>query len=241
MPTIHHTKDYDLFQLDNNREIYPKHVQTIASDPLFPDSFKYHPIVVNENYWVVDGQHRMLAGKKLSIPIWFVIQKDADEKHIKACNINQKSWNYQDYINFYAKQNVATYVIIKNLSNTHSIPLHLVTLICQYFGTSGRRFDFNRQLKNGTLVLKNLDKTNLFIDLYDNLLKTMTKEKGCVSVKYLLSRYYCAALIFLYKKDDPKLKIILRKIPEFWKKLISVDSQEQALEVLDLIKSSKRK
>lgn len=236
MATCYNTKNYDLFKFKNNRPIYPNHVDAIAADKDFPNSFEYHPAVVNKDFLIIDGQHRILAAQKMKIPAWYVIQKDADETNIMSCNINQKQWTYSDYIEFYCKKGNKTYIFLKELSETHKLSVHMVIRICQHFGNNFLRADFNKQFKNGTLVFKNLDMIRDFITMYAGLIKKMTKEKGCESVKFLRTRTYCTALMNLFKSKSSKLPTILRKIPDFWKKMVAVNQVEQAFEVLEKIR-----
>lgn len=244
MAISNHTKNYDLFKFKNNRQIYLNHVNSIASNKDFASSFEFHPAVVNQDFMVIDGQHRILAAKKLNIPVWYVIQKDADEKDIMNCNINQKSWSYHDYVEFFSKKNdvtFASYSLIKELTESYGLPLHNVIRICQAFSGNYRGPEFGKNFKSGLLKLKNIDKIKEFTLLYHNLIKKMTLEKGVVSVKYLHHKCYCNAFTVLFKTNPVKLDTVLRKLPEYWKKMISVDTQEQALEVLESIRFSRVK
>lgn len=242
MATCYHTKKYDLFKFENNRDIYLNHVDAIAANKDFVNSFEYHPAVVNKDFVVIDGQHRILAAKKLNIPAWYVIQSDANENHIMSCNINQKAWSFHDYLEHNCKKNInPTYSFIKELCESHKLPLHTIIRICQFFGNSSARAEFNKTFKNGTITFKNIEKIKGFIALYDGLIKKMTKEKSFASVKYLVNRCYCAALMTLYKTNSPKLEVILRKLPDFWMRMVSVNNQEQAIAVLESIRLAKNK
>lgn len=239
MPTIHHTKNYDLFQPSKNRPVCQSHVNAIVSSGSFSDSFKYHPIIVNKDYHIIDGQHRILAAKKLGIHVWYIMQENACEENIKDCNVNQKNWTHQDYIDFYAQRNFEPYKEFLSLFKSHDLPFHLISVICQSFGTSGKRFEYSKQIKSGKLILKNVERIRDFTNLYNELIKKMKKDKGCHSIKYLLNRFYCYALVSLYKNDSQKLETILKKIPEYWKKLAVVGSTEQACEILETIRVSR--
>ena len=66
------TMNYEIFSsLDGNRIVNPLHVKKIA------DSMKikvlFIPIIVNEEFQVIDGQHRLEARKQLGLEVPYII------------------------------------------------------------------------------------------------------------------------------------------------------------------------
>lgn len=239
MSKLYYTKDYSIFQFDFNRNISQFHVDLIASSPDLEESLRFHPCVVNENNLIIDGQHRIKAAEKMGVGVYYFIKHGATVDDIKECNIKQRSWTPKDFIDFYAKQEKKTYLIIKDLVEKNGLPLFLVTKICQIFGSSGRRFDFSKQIKNGELTLKNVDKVYEFTEIYSNLIKHMTREKGCHSVKYLLNDKMCSGYIHFFKNETKKFDTIVKKTPDQYKKLCRVHNQQEAVDVLEKIRTAK--
>ena len=72
--TVYETKDYKTFSfLSNNRNISNHHVNRIINS--MKKKRLISPILVNENFQIIDGQHRFLAQKQLKFSIPFVVQE----------------------------------------------------------------------------------------------------------------------------------------------------------------------
>lgn len=105
------TSDYKLFkQMPGNRVINHENVDNIVESIKKNNKLHVHPIIVNEEMYVIDGQHRLVAAVKLNVPIYYVVSSGKDEledayEHIMSANINQKSWSIEDFLHLYAIKN----------------------------------------------------------------------------------------------------------------------------------------
>ena len=59
------------------------------------------PIIVNSNFEVLDGQHRLEACKVNQLPLYFIISDDMDLESIRAINSVVKKWTLEDYLESY--------------------------------------------------------------------------------------------------------------------------------------------
>ena len=67
---IHSTNDLSVFKiLEGNRNINLANVERLVKS-IEENGFLQMPIIVNENYEVIDGQHRLMAAKKLNSIIY---------------------------------------------------------------------------------------------------------------------------------------------------------------------------
>ena len=67
------TQNLGMFKLHNvNREVDTPRVKRIT-DSMKKDGLKLVPIIVNSNYVVVDGQHRLTAAKEAGKGIYFIV------------------------------------------------------------------------------------------------------------------------------------------------------------------------
>ena len=97
---IYESKDYDKFKmLDANRKL--GHVQKII-DSIKSVGVLWVPILVNEKFEIIDGQHRFAACKALRLPIYYIIQPGLGIKHVMCLNENAKIWALSDYAHGYA-------------------------------------------------------------------------------------------------------------------------------------------
>ena len=95
--TIQITKNYSQFnKLIGNREIHEGHVQN-----LMESMNKYYmpvPIVVNAKMEVIEGQHRIEACKRLELPVYYIIDSNANLKNVHELNKHRRSWTMFDYL-----------------------------------------------------------------------------------------------------------------------------------------------
>jgi hypothetical protein len=100
---INWTSDYSQFHfLQGNRDLNETKLNKIiksVNEGL--NFFKYCPILVNEGYYIIDGQHRFMACKKLKLPIFFVVVPNFSLRQIAEINNNQSKWKVRDYMNCY--------------------------------------------------------------------------------------------------------------------------------------------
>lgn len=73
------------------------------------------PILVNENYEIIDGQGRFEALKELDMPVEYIVQDGLGIKECVSMNINQTNWTANDYIMTYAKRGVESYLYFYKL------------------------------------------------------------------------------------------------------------------------------
>src|SRR6516164_2630090 len=92
-PNIFDTDDYSQFHfLPGNRDIHAKQlIQSIQER----DMLSTHPILVSKRdmggYYVLDGQHRLVAAKTLKKRIWYVVDNTIGEEHIPLLQ-RQRPW-----------------------------------------------------------------------------------------------------------------------------------------------------
>lgn len=97
------TQDYSLFQrIAGNRVVSNPHVnrlkQAMEEDP---SSVVYNPIVVNEDFEVIDGQHRLEAMQALGLPVHYIQVAGLDLGVVQKINSVAKQWSPMDYAKSY--------------------------------------------------------------------------------------------------------------------------------------------
>ena len=165
------TKKYHLFsQYEGNRVVNQNHVNKIKESLQEHGYLEAYPIIVNENLQIIDGQHRFEACKQLGLPIYFVVQKNANEDLLIDLNILQKKWTTKDYVVYYAlqKQNQNYVRLLKVMEDTH---LDVVSVLELALGreVGGAYLD---KVKRGELVLDNIQCQNVKITC-DNIFTLM--------------------------------------------------------------------
>lgn len=113
--SVFETSDYDKFKfMLGNRNINLSSVKKIE-ESISQNGFKMCPILVNEKFEIVDGQHRFNALKDLGLPIYYVIENGLNIEDCKNLNINAKNWTLDDYVESYASLGYEEYIKLLNL------------------------------------------------------------------------------------------------------------------------------
>lgn len=116
------SSDYDSFRMIvSNRQINRGHVELIKK--AFEENGNFtskNPILVNEHYEIIDGQHRFVACKELGLPIYFTMQDGLNISDARAMNILHRSWNLVDYAQSYADAGNQNYVRFLTLVEDYS-------------------------------------------------------------------------------------------------------------------------
>lgn len=112
---IYTTTDYDLFVFpDWNRDVsnarVVKMVESISKVGWLPQ-----PVLVNENFEVIDGQSRVKALQALGKPVEFCIQKGIGRIECQMMNLFQKNWTIKNFIDSYAADGNEDYVWLREM------------------------------------------------------------------------------------------------------------------------------
>ena len=89
--------------LDDNRDTDDGDIKRLAEN--IKDHGQLQPIVLNEKWEIIEGQHRVKACQLLDIPVMYIISKRATIKHVIVMNNNQKSWRNKDYLKCFSHKN----------------------------------------------------------------------------------------------------------------------------------------
>lgn len=103
--TVHETTDYKKFKLlIDNRQTARTHINKLK-DAINknPEIMKVQPILVNEKYEIIDGQHRFVAASELGLPIHYTQVYGLDISTARDMNVMQRRWGVDDYAYSYAK------------------------------------------------------------------------------------------------------------------------------------------
>jgi len=136
MLKIHSTTNYEQFHFfKGNRlatlESVPKALLESIQQKNMLES---HPILVDRDFYVVDGQNRLRAAEKLGLPIFYVIDEKIEEQDIPLCQI-QKNWTIANYLGYYKESN-ADYEFLYDISERYHFRNHIPFLIRHSYSTS---------------------------------------------------------------------------------------------------------
>jgi hypothetical protein len=106
------TTDYARFKtLVGNRKPNDLHVKRLSNS--FQKRYLFSPILINEKWQIIDGQHRFLAAKELGLPINYIIVDGYGLNEVQILNTNSANWKKEDYLKAYCDLGVSPYLQMK--------------------------------------------------------------------------------------------------------------------------------
>ncbi len=106
---VHTTTDYFLFKsIDGNRNKNLLHINRLKKS--MAENYLFTIIVVNENYEIIDGQHRFDVIQELNLPLHYVMCEGYGLNEVHILNQNSKTWNADDYLTGYSNMGYEDYL-----------------------------------------------------------------------------------------------------------------------------------
>jgi hypothetical protein len=169
------TADLSVFKfLKNNREILPFHVQKLMALISESNDLHLHPVIVDEDMNVIDGQHRIMAAKALNLPVYYVVDYNYHPHKMISINTSQKEWTNEDYLKYYVTQGREDYIkfeeLLKETGFTITNVLRWSTTSCRMFKTGSFIFKF------GFNVINALDTVRQILEKVHKLNPEMSKK-----------------------------------------------------------------
>lgn len=224
---IYETSDYSKFKrLEGNRKVITARVKKII-DSIKQVGYVKAPIIVNEQYQIIDGQGRFEALKKLGLPVYYIVVEGIGVDECIAMNINQTNWGIIDYIESYAEMGNVSYMYLLNLIKAYGQAFQNKVIFCIATGT----FDgTSTKLKKGSLVFKAEDynQAQATLSWLTNFIPIIDRINGH-------TEYYYNALAFCYGDDEIDNERLLVKMGQMQANLIPVTTMQQAFEVIESI------
>lgn len=100
-PIIYVTKDYEKFKiLPCNRKI--THITKFSRSLERSNKLYVHPIIVNKDLYIIDGQHRWTYAKLMLLPVYYVVDEFFVIEDLIHHNNTSSNWIAHDFCEFYA-------------------------------------------------------------------------------------------------------------------------------------------
>lgn len=196
---VFETNNYNLFKFSkfNRNVIYRKDLMEEAKRGFIA------PIIVNEDFIVIDGQSRLKHAEYAKVPIKYMVVEGLTEKDIVRMNTTQLSWSIKDYIQSYANEGNTEYQKLIELLNNTNVNVGPATAIG--LGSFDTRGEITSTVKNGEFKFVNYQETLQFLDYYSDFIQETELQNYS---KLSLAVYQ----IYKIKKFDKKR--LIKKINE---------------------------
>ena len=202
---VHTTKDYSLFKtLNGNRDVNQLHLTRLKES--MNKNHLTTIIMVNENFEIIDGQHRFLISQELKLPINYIISKNYGLNEVQILNANMKNWQIQDYVNGYCDLGYKDYIIYRDFMNEYRFTNQVSLLLLSGEWVSGTSdVSISTKFKEGIFKVKDLKYAERTAD------KIMMIEPY---YKGFLRRSFIYALIGMFKNENFEFTEFLAKLKQ---------------------------
>tara|TARA_Y100001973_G_C5171976_1_gene319648 strand:- start:769 stop:1521 length:753 start_codon:yes stop_codon:yes gene_type:complete len=219
--TVYKTNDYSLFsKLDGNRNINKAHFVRLKKS--IQEQSLCVPIIVNEEYKIIDGQHRFESWKSLMLPVYYIVVEGYGLKEIQRINANSMNWKMMDYAESYCDLGNKHYCRYKEFKGKYNLgDYESISMLQGNENGSGKNFD---RFRSGLFQVKRWKKA---CDEAEKIIKIKEFYDG-----YKRRTFVFAILKFL-SKDNFDYNRMLQKIKKYPNMLKDCTNKEQYMMLLE--------
>lgn len=88
------------------------------------------PILINEKWEVLDGQHRLAAAKELEIPVFYTLKDGGNHEDVITLNQSKKNWKTEDFLRLYSDGlGLPDYCKLRDFMQLHNLKLNQALMI----------------------------------------------------------------------------------------------------------------
>lgn len=199
IPSIQKTKDFSIFKtLEGNRKVSETHVKNLMDFIKRRNLLKFNPILINDGYEVIDGQHRLEAAKELGIPIYFIQGKGLSYKDAGVLNACSDDWEFKEYLEMYIKNGHQEYIRLQKFKEEHNLNLKRF----QFLMSTEQKSIFNEKFKIGTFhIIDDLNDLSEKIRKIDSIIEYLEEIILSSNKRFIYTDNFWRALYLFLKKD----------------------------------------
>lgn len=210
--TLEKTMDYDVFVKNkSNRAIHERTVKRLMKSIQSQNLLDLHPIKVNKDFEIIDGQHRLEAARRLKIEIPYIIDERLTTTSMLNLNTSQKSWELCNYFDAYVNEGIEDYVKLREFIEENK-GLSLSNAL-QVLG-GDRSGVFFAQFKEGNYKFPDEEYKKECVQKYRYIKETQEyiKKKTSGSKIYIDKVTFLTGLIEFFNNKSFDYKVFLAKL-----------------------------
>lgn len=152
---VYKTKDYQKFsRLKYNREINENHVSNIIEKIKENNLLHKNPIIVDDNFHIIDGQHRWIAAQFLNLYIYYSFAEGMTIRDIMDGQVHPMEWTLDQIIKYYSAIGKNEYIIFKDYMEKYSEEIS-TSLAMELMSKNGNRVKLRNNFRHGTFDVEN--------------------------------------------------------------------------------------
>lgn len=192
---IYETNDYDRFLfMKGNRPVDKAHVKTIADKMNREGNLMVDfPVIVNDHFFVIDGQHRILAAKQNGMNVYYTVVEGGTIDTVISVNTDIRNWTWLNFAQSWAARGNKHYKQFMELHDEYKYNFTILMKYCLHMSNNrtASANDANyknsplRQFKEGDFEIKDLELTKRLLKQYSDLVY----EAGFNNREFALAAY----------------------------------------------------
>ena len=152
------TEYWILKDQEGNRALSKSNLKKLREKISSRNMLKYHPILVNSQMEVIDGQHRLAIAKEFGLPISIINIGDQDISETMSINTTGEKWSLKDFLESYSSRGSLPYSKIKAFIGEYDF----FSLPQAIYACKGK--NASKDFKEGNLIISPSE-FNLAVDL----------------------------------------------------------------------------
>lgn len=155
---VKETKNYKMFScIKGNRPKNQLHLKRLKKS--MEEELLVSPIIVNEHFEVIDGQHRLHISEELKLPVRYIVCEGYGLDQVHRLNQNSKNWQLIEFIKGYADMGYKDYIKFLDFLNTYGFAVtSCMDMLCGHSGYN------TNAVKEGTFTIRDYEKGCLLAD-----------------------------------------------------------------------------
>lgn len=207
---IQKTEDYSIFKKHpSNRPIDDLNLKKIVNSIKMRNMLEIRPITVNQEMYIIDGQHRLEACKILQAPVFYIVQENAKDEDMIFLNNAQKTWSISDYIDFYASKGKKSYIQMKEIAYKNDISIPEVLIFFSHMNgksyKSIKSGSYEKDISEYMIVIR--EKLSVISQIIAYLNEKLMGDK-----KFLKSVAIKRAFVYLFSIQLFQVDVFLKKL-----------------------------
>ncbi len=156
--TVYKTTEYGLFgKLVGNRDLRGYHVTNLKKS--HSEKQIEAPIIVNELYQIIEGQHRFEACKALNLPVYYIVIPGLNLEDIQRLNTDSKNWSLTERCNSFCVRGFREYLKYREFKNEFKFNDNETIAMLEGISDSKMTRNLWAKFTDGKFKVKNLDKS----------------------------------------------------------------------------------
>lgn len=227
---VHTTEDYFLFKsIEGNRNLNLLHLNRLRKS--MSEKYLFTTILVNENYEIIDGQHRFEIIRELGLPLHYIVCENYGLPEVHILNATQKTWNSDDYLEGYCKLGYPDYIKYRIFKNKYEFPHNVCMPMLSSFNCNAHGSDI-KDFYNGNFKINNWKKA---IQMADNIMLLEPLYLGYRRAHFIF------AMLQLFAKPQFEFTEFIQKLRLQPSALIDCQSSSQYITLIEHIYNFRRR